>query len=1221
MSSATSSGPAAGTHPPLLVVGLGASVGGITALEQLFGAVDPALHAVYVVVVHLSPDHDSRLADVLRRATTLPVTEVTATVDVQPQHVYVISPGLSLSAIGSRLVVGDNTSVEQRRSPIDVFFCSLAEAHTSAAVAVVLSGTGGDGAFGLKCVKDEGGLTIAQDPTEAEQPEMPRHAMGTGVVDYVLPLEEIPRRLAEYAHDLGAGSPASIVTQLAESSDLTRELFALVRVRTGQDFSNYKTATTFRRIARRMVVLGLSDLEEYVQLLRQPLDEASALMSELLINVTTFFRDPTAFAALQTKVLPRLYNGKRGSDQVRVWVPGCATGEEAYSIAMLLAEAAGTSRDPPSAQIFATDLDDRSIATAREALYSDADVAAVSEERLRRFFQKDGTAYRIRREIRELVVFARHNLLKDPPFSHLDLVSCRNLLIYFDRRIQNRVIETFHFALRTGGHLFLGTSESPDTAGDLFVAVDKNAHLYEVRSATGRSALPLGDPQAFDRREHLPSVTATRPDRLLPADLHHRLLEQYAPPSVVVNDDLSVVHVSEQAGRFLTIAAGEPSRDLVKLVRPELKGDIRTALHQAARDRTSVVVKAVALEGDLAGQAVNITVRPVLREGSPPKGLFLVVFEPTTPAPVHDPALTIPLTTSSEPFNRQLEDELVRMKTHLRATVEQYETQAEEAKAANEELQAMNEELRSATEELETSKEELQSVNEELTTVNQELKVKLDELGLTNSDFRNLINSTNVGTIFLDRSLRVKLSTPGAQDIFKIRPGDTGRPLADLADQLMHPPLHDEIHEVLERLVTIEHEVQTRDGRWYNMRIFPYRTIDERIDGVVLTFHDVTDRRQAALHMRGSEERLQLLIDSAVDYAIFTMTFDGMVDSWNAGAERIFGYRAHEIIGKNFEILFTPEDRAAGMPAAEARQAAVNGRADDERWHVRKDGSRLFCSGVTTRLGGDIPIGLAKIARDLTAQREAASAIDTANAALEERVQQRTSELAAEVTLHAAAEQHVTRLLRKLVSSQEEQRARIARDLHDHLGQQLTALRLTLERHRESCAAPADGGIERALEQTKSIDGELDFLAWELRPAVLDDLGLAVALPTYAAEWAEHHGVAVECRTSGYARGHLSPEAEITFYRITQEALNNILKHAHATRVNVILEARESAVRLAIEDNGAGFDVDEAKSSELGLGLANMRERAALIGATLEIESGPQQGTTIFVSCPIHMAS
>ena len=401
------------------------------------------------------------------------------------------------------------------------------------------------------------------------------------------------------------------------------------------------------------------------------------------------------------------------------------------------------------------------------------------------------------------------------------------------------------------------------------------------------------------------------------------------------------------------------------------------------------------------------------------------------------------------------------------------------------------------------------------------------------------------------------------------------------------------------------------------MRILPYRTFDDRIDGVVLTFLDMTERRHAAQRMSGSEERFRLLVDSAVDYAIFTMNHQGIVDSWNLGAERMFGYAAGEIVGTSVDVLFTPEDRAGAIPALEIGKAIQEGRAEDERWHLRKDGTRLYCTGVTTRLGGERSLGLAKIARDLTPQRRAQTALDDAHAALDLKVRERTTELQAEVSLHAAAEQHVTRLMRKLVTSQEDQRARIARDLHDQLGQQLTALRLTLERHRDRCAAEVREEVEQAMAQAKTIDEEVDFLAWELRPAVLDDLGLAVALPRYVAEWSQHYGVVAECRTAGFIRGQLPAVAEVTFYRIAQEALNNVLKHAHASQVNVILETRDAQATLVVEDDGVGFDPAEAESGERGLGLAGMRERVALLGGSLEIESVPAQGTTLFVRCPI----
>jgi PAS domain S-box-containing protein len=704
----------------------------------------------------------------------------------------------------------------------------------------------------------------------------------------------------------------------------------------------------------------------------------------------------------------------------------------------------------------------------------------------------------------------------------------------------------------------------------------------------------------------------------MPAELHQRLLDGYGAPSLVVTEDFMVVHISEGAARFLEVPAGEPTRDLRRLAIPDLKVDLLTALHQAARERAPVVVQGVRLPAARGGGVVRLAIRPALREGDPPRGYFLVLFE-------HDGALPsaaqppTQLTSPTEPPLTQLEEELARLRSQLRVTIEQYESQVEEAKASNEELQALNEELRSSAEELETSKEELQSVNEELTTVNQELKIKIDELASTNNDFQNFINATDIGAIFLDRLSQIKLFTARARDIFNLVPADVGRKLTDITSTLTSSRLHADIALVLERLQTIETEVETVAGRSYLMRVLPYRTDSDRIEGVVVSFVEITSRRTAERRLQASDERFRLLIDSATDYAIFTMTPLGLIDSWNSGAQRMFGYAADEIVGRGAEVLFTPADRATGAYAQELGTALAEGRASDDRFHQRKDGSLFYCSGVTIRLGADGALGFAKIARDLSAQREAEVALRDAHAGLERRVEERTQELLDEVLRRSSAQEHVTTLLRKVVTAQEEQRARIARDLHDQFGQQLTALRLALDRARErgSGGGAVDPDLDRAAALAKDIDAELDFLAWELRPAVLDDLGLIAALPRFLREWSEHHHITAEFRSAGVESGQLSPEAELTFYRVTQEALNNVIKHAHASRVDVILERRDGGITLLIEDDGVGFDQADPDISSRGIGLAGMRERAALSGAALEIESAVGEGTTVFLRAPM----
>jgi two-component system CheB/CheR fusion protein len=1209
-------GGGAGSEPrpgqKLLVVGLGASAGGIEALRSFFAHVSGDSGAAYVVILHLSPDHDSKLAEVLQTTALIPVTQVTHSVRVEADHVYVVPPNRRLEIVDGLLTLSEMTQREHRRSPVDVFFRTLADAHGSRSVAIVLSGTGPNGSAGLKRVKEYGGLTIAQAPEEAGHGEMPSNAIATGHVDLVLRVTEMPPRIVDYQKRLQLVDTTLEIVDPDEESDALRDILSLLRVRTGHDFANYKPQTLLRRLQRRLHVVGSSSLLSYSRMIREQPQEAVMLMKDLLISVTHFFRDPQAFTVLEQRVLPRLFEHKTPDDQVRVWVPGCATGEEAYSIGMLLAEYSMGGIDPPHIQVFATDLDEESIGTARDGLYSEADVVDVPEQRLERFFHREGTGYRIRRELREMILFAHHNVIKDPPFSHLDLVSCRNVLIYLNRAAQQRILETFHFALRPGALLMLGPSESPDGSGELFASFDRAAHIYESRTVTSRPVLPevptAGPPRV------LPRAADPRPvDRFAPLDAHHRLLEQYAPPSLVVTEDNTIVHISTRAAAYLQMPAGEPTRDLLKLVRPELRVELRAALFRAAKDGTNVELRHLPVTIEGVERHVDLTVRPVLREDDPARGFFLVLFADSDDSAGIEPRDRT-LDATMEPIASRLDEELSLVKAQLRSTVEQYEAQVEEAQASAEEHQAMNEELRSAAEELETSKEEIQSINEELSTVNQELKIKIEELRLSNNDLQNLINSTDLATIFLDRSLRVKLTTSRAHDIFNVLPTDVGRPLSDITHRLTNANLDGDLRLVLDKLQAVDREVTTIDDRCYLMRIRPYRTIDNRIDGLVLMFQDITARRQAERETAWSEERLRLLVDGVVDYAIFTMTEDGVIDSWNQGAQRMFGYRGEEIIGHSLDVLFTPEDRESGAAIRELAAAAQrDGRCVHERYHVRRDGTLFFASGVTTRLGDGL--GFAQIARDLTAPRLAADALRRARAETDLQVASHARELQTVLADQGAAREHVVSLLRKIVTAQEDERGRIARNLHDQLGQRLTALRLSLERAQERLVQSGigDDEIERALNLTHQIDDDVGFLSWELRPAVLEHLGLGVALPRYAHEWSQHYGLEVDYKGDSYQIGHLTHETEVAFYRVAQEALTNVAKHAHASRVDMMLESRDHTVVLVIEDDGVGFDTGDSTVTGRGVGLIGMRERAGLIGAEFEIESKSGEGTSVFI--------
>ena len=1213
----------------LLVVGLGASAGGIDALKQFFQAAQPDGGIAYVVILHLSPEHESHLQEVLAGSTPLKVTPVRDRARLEAGHVYVVSPNHKLEVTDGEIRSSPLANREERRAPIDMFFRTLADARQTSAVSVVLSGTGSDGSMGLKRVKEHGGLCIAQEPLESEFADMPRNAIATGLIDYVLPAREMPARIAAYRRHIDKLDLPADDDEAADVDQALVDVFTQLRVRTGHDFTNYKRSTVMRRIERRMNVHELQRLPEYARFLRDNRDEAPALLADLLISVTNFFRDGEAFAALQATVVPRLFAGKGVDDHVRVWVPGCATGEEAYSVAMVLAEYAQDRLNGPEIQVFASDIDEQALAKARAGYYTLADTADVSPERLRRFFQKEGEGFRVQRELREMVLFAAHNVTKDPPFSHLDLVSCRNLLIYLTRPAQERILKLFHFGLNAGGYLFLGTSESAEDIANLFTSVDKEHHIFQSRGVDTPLALPpvAATPQPMPRRDDEDRGGADRAEtrlreRLSYQELHQRLLEQYAPPSVVVNREYDILHLSERAGRYLQFVGGEPSQNLLKVVRPELRLELHSALYQALqqKDRVRITAGPIVLDGH--EESVEIVVSPVVSELDVARGLLLVVFQAVDAAPSEAKAARTD-DAAGEPLARQLEEELVRVKLHLRTTIEHHELQQEELKASNEELQAMNEELRSSSEELETSKEELQSVNEELTTVNQELKIKIDELSQASNDTRNLMNSTDLATVFIDRAMRIKLFTPKARAIFNVIPADTGRPLLDITHRLDYREMAGDVERVLEKLAVCEREVRSNDGLWYIARVLPYRTAEDRIAGVVLTFTDITERKRAEEALRASEERVRLVVESVPEYAIFTMDTDGRIEWWNAGAREMFGYPESEVVGQPMDLLFTAEDRAAGMPARELQQAREHGRATNERWHLHKDGSRMFLSGVTAPLYRDREItGYTKVARDLTERRRHEEALRKAHDELEARVEERTLQharvndaLRNEMAERRQLEDDRIGLLRQVVNAQEVERRRISRELHDQLGQEITAVGLYLASLKEAPdLSPAIRDRFESLEKVvKQLDGDLEFLVWQLRPTGLDDVGLVDALDDYVGAWTRKFGVPV--RYEPRLARRLDEELETVFYRIVQEALNNVAKHAAAKHVAVRLEEAAGKVVLAVEDDGKGFDASKLMP-RTSLGLVGIRERAALVGGTATVESKPGSGTRIRIEVP-----
>lgn len=844
------------------VVGIGASAGGLKAFEEFFRNIPPDSGMAFVLIQHLAPHHESELAELLQTHIDMNVTQIDDGVRLGPNCIYVIPPGKSLAIHNGILQLSEPSQARGHRAPIDFFFRSLAEDQGENAVCIILSGTGSDGTQGLKAIKERAGITMVQTPDEAEYDGMPKSAVQTGLVDLVAPIAELAAKLVTYKNSENQiRLPIEEDVLSEDESQVLNRIFAQLHSHTGHDFTNYKRSTILRRISRRLQVNGLETLSGYLQFLRQNSVEVEALFKDFLISVTNFFRDPDAFEILQQMIVPNLFQGKQSTDQVRVWVAGCATGEEAYSIAILLCEYAATLKNPPEIQIFATDIDTEAIAYAREGLYPDTISSDIHPERLQRYFQHEGNGYRIKKSVRERILFANHNLLNDPPFSRLDLVSCRNLLIYFNRDIQEQILYAWHYALRSSAYLFLGSSESADAVSDLFRVLNKKQRIFQRHDNV---MAPLRFPNlstGFEgKTETPPTDTVSNVQGEALAELYHNwLLKEHIPASILVNKHYDIVYTFGHAGRFLRTQAGPASLNILQTILPPLRLDLRTALYQGFLHGKRIETRRLRVEYDDQISLVRMLVGPVTASDFPQDCMEIVFDE------IHGETPTIitvnDIDNEDAQLAIQLEGELQRTKEHLQTLVEEYETSNEELKASNEELQSMNEELQSTTEELETGKEELQSMNEELITVNQELKSKVEELSRANSDLQNLMAATDIATVFLDRELCIKRFTPRILDLFNIIPGDMGRPFAHVSHKIDYDGLADDAEQVLTTLTAIEKELYSKNGHWYMTHLLPYRTIEDRIDGVVITFVDITQLKTIQDELTTRERQQQAVAE------------------------------------------------------------------------------------------------------------------------------------------------------------------------------------------------------------------------------------------------------------------------------------------------------------------------------------------------------------------------
>ena len=1346
---------AAAPHPPntepsarspLAVVGIGASAGGLEAFSQLLKGLPVDTGMAFVLVQHLDPKHESQLPDVLSRTTAMPVIAVTDGLRVEPDHVYVIPPNADMT-IGGGLFALTPRAAMDRHTPIDHFFRSLAQEQEGRAIGVVLSGTGSDGTLGLRAIKAEGGITFVQDEKSAKHPGMPQSA--AAVADSVLPPAGIARELARIGGhpyvNHAVPSPAG-PGQPEDGADVSAVLRAL-RTATGVDFAQYKPASIRRRIVRRMLLQKIDDFGTYVRHLRQTPQEAQALHDDILIQVTGFFRDPEGFEALRRSVFPSLVKQRAADAPIRIWVPGCATGEEAYSLVICLLEFLGETDSHLPIQMFATDLSAAAVARARAGTFPASIENEVSPDRLRRFFVKTDGRYQVSKAIRDVCVFAPQDVTRDPPFSKLDLISCCNVLIYLSAALQERVIPVLHYALKPTGFLKLGPSEGVGRFTTLFAAVDKKHKIYARKpgpSAHLGFGLTAGDrlaaPAGAQEKEAGWSAGAIEreADRLI--------LGRYAPAGVVVNADMEIVQFRGKTGPYLEATPGAASLNLFQMAREGLPAALREAVHQVAKRGGPVKVEGLRVKGNGGVREVGLEVIPIgPAEGT--KGRhYLVLFvearpRPTEPVPLkptreHEPRPK----TVGERRVAQLTQELADAHQHLQAINEEHEAAMEELRAATEEAQSSNEELQSTNEELETAKEELQATNEELTTVNDELNSRNLELNQLSNDLGNLLTSTHVPIIMVDADLRIRRMTPVTERALNVAPGDVGRPIGDLRLSVEVPGLEALLREVIETLTLQEREVQARDGRWYSVRVRPYRTADNRIDGAVIAFVDIDalkrgleqakearDQAQAIVatvreplvildadlrvvtanesfyetfQVRRSETERQSLFDlgnsqwnipqlraqleevlprdsafedfevehdfeaiggrtmllnarrvlsatgepamillaiedvterrraeqairqlaaivEGSEDAIVGKTLDGVITSWNRGAERMFGYTAGEVVGRLITVIIPPErlDEEVDLLTRLRRGEGVH----YETVRVRKDGGRLDISLTVSPVrdtAGQI-IGASTIARDITERQ---------------RVQRERAELLArEQTVRAQAEA-ATRAKDQFV-------AILSHELRTPLTAMLGWTRiLRTQKLDPATAARALEVIERnTVLQARLIEDLLDVsrivagtLHLEARPVMVAPAVEAALAPMQPA--AEAKGVVLKSaldEKAGPVRGDPARLQQIVWNLVS----NAIKFTPSGGRVDVRLARLGSAVELSVSDTGKGitaeqlphifgrFSVANASTRAqggLGLGLAIVRHLVELHGGAVQAESaGPGQGATFTVTLPL----
>ncbi len=1203
---------------PYTVVGIGGSAGGIEAYIEVFRNIPSNTGMVFVLIPHLMADQRSYLREIMARHTTMPVVSIEDGIRPEPNHVYLLPPNAQVY-LQNGLLRLEERSGDGAFRPIDRFFQSLATEQRSFAIGVVLSGMDADGSIGLRVIRGEGGIAIVQAPETARFPEMPRSSISADHVDVIVPPDAIGRHLAE----LAKRQQNPEWRQLEEGSARPQEeryfgrILKLLKGVSGVDFRLYKPNTLRRRIARRMLMHRSDTLAEYLAFLHANFKEQQDLQEDILISVTRFFRDPEVFEALKETVLPQIFEDRSPDQQVRIWVPGCSSGEEVYSIAICLLEyLSGRALEPPI-QIFGTDASEHSVRKARLGIYPESIASEVSPERLRRFFSKAEKGYQVSKRIRDLCIFARQNLCQDPPFSRLDLISCRNVLIYFGSQLQKQLIPTFHYALRQDGFLLLGSSETIREFSDLFGLVDRKHKIYSKIGSTPRRALVETGPRLLvhdfpsEPRVQLSGENFSEVELQRTAD--RIILARYGPPGVIVNDKLEILQSRGHTSAFLELAVGAASLHLGRMIRETIAPQVTAAVKRAIEHDLPVQVEELNLREDGQQYELTLEVLPMHNLSSRTK-CYLVLFVPS----LSRSGVSMPSTVQSlrepnedeDPLISYLQHELSSTKLHLQSLFEERDTRSQELVSANEEIQSANEELQSTNEELETTKEELQSSNEELQTVNDELQNRNSVLTQASNDLSNLLNSVNLPVLMLSNEFNIRHFTPQTQRLMNVRVTDVGRPFSDIRLNLNIDNLEPLFTEVLDTLGAREIEVQDRDGRWYLLRVRPYRTTENKIDGLVVMLVDIDQVRRTQQELLEARDFARSIIEG-IPLPLAVIDSEFRIRSTNEAFCALANSSAGTLERRSLPDLAA---RLWGMaePLGSAlrglRDNAKQGRSFEIEHKTSGESPKVFLiRGRVLKSDGEQ--FLLVTFEDVTAHKEVERLLKVESERLANEVNSATKEL-------DRSREELRALTGSLMTSQEDERRRLARELHDDISQRLAALSMLGDKALADITKDpmtARQELQQTLTQLGELSEEVRSLSHRLHPSMIEDLGLATALRSLTEEFGERE----EMITTFFSRSvpeTLPIEVATGLYRIAQEAFRNIAKHAGKTHVKVSLTGKDHRVQLRVADAGKGFDTERKRS---GLGLTSIQERARLIGGTANIQSAPGEGTKITVSAPL----